>query len=300
MFNRIKGGLKSFADAVTTKELTQKRLDNAAKDLELLLLQNDVSLETAEGLIEVLKNEFHGERIGLLASTRGLIQEAIKNAILQILIPKEPVDLLEVVKNSRAEGRPAAIVFVGVNGTGKTTTLAKIGYLLKKERCTAVFAASDTFRAGSIEQLKTHGQRLNIPVIAQEYNADAAAVTYDAISHAAARGIDVVLSDTAGRMQTQQGLMDEIRKIVRVNQPDLVIFVGDALAGNDVLDQAKHFDVAVGFHAAILTKMDANARGGAALSITHSTGKPIIYLGTGQEYKDLTPFNPEKIAQLLF
>ncbi|MFX0209956.1 MAG: signal recognition particle-docking protein FtsY, partial [Candidatus Hodarchaeota archaeon] len=268
--------------------------------LELLLLQNDVSLETAEEIIEVLKNEFHGERIGLLANTRGLIQEAIKNAILQILTPKEPVNLIEVVKNSRSEGQPAAIVFVGVNGTGKTTTLAKIGYLLKKERCTVVFAASDTFRAGSIEQLKTHGQRLKIPVIAQEYKADAAAVTYDAISHAAAKGIDVVLSDTAGRMQTQQGLMDEIRKIVRVNQPNLVIFVGDALAGNDVLDQAKQFDAAVGFHAAILTKMDANARGGAALSITHSTGKPIIYLGTGQDYKDLTPFDPEKIAQLLF
>ena len=300
VFDRIKDGLKNFAEAVKTKELTHKRLDKAAQDLELLLLQNDVSLETAELIIETLKNDLFGERIGRLENTRAYIKEVIRNAILQLLIPKDPVDLFEVVKQSRAEGRPAVLVFVGVNGTGKTTTLAKVGYLLKKERFTSVFAASDTFRAGSIEQLVKHGERLHIPVIKQQYKADAAAVVYDAINHAYARGINAVLSDTAGRMQTERGLMDEVSKIVRVTQPDLVIFVGDALAGNDALDQAKKFNAAVGFHAAILTKMDADARGGAALSITHATGKPIIYLGTGQDYKDLVLFDPKRIVQLLF
>lgn len=300
MFDRIKDGLTSFAETVTTKELTHKRLDKAAQDLELLLLQNDVSLETAEFLIGTLKNELLGERIGRLENTRSFIKATIRNAIQQVLTPTKTVDLIEVVKRSRIEGRPAVFVFVGVNGTGKTTTLAKVGYLLKNKRLTTVFAASDTFRAGSIEQLAKHGERLHIPVIKQQYKSDAAAVVYDAINHAYAKEIDVVLSDTAGRMQTERGLMDEVSKIVRVTKPDLVIFIGDALAGNDALDQAKKFNAAVGFHAAILTKMDADARGGAALSITHSTGKPIIYLGTGQAYKDLIPFDPKKLAQSLF
>ncbi len=300
MFDRIKTGLMNFAETITTKELTPKRLDKSSQDLELLLLQNDVALETAETLIDLLKLELRGDRIGRLENTKSHIITGIRKVILELLTPKNRVDIFEIIQKCRVEGRPAVIIFVGVNGTGKTTTLAKVGYMLKQKRISSVLAASDTFRAGSIEQLKTHGQRLDIPVIAQQYNADSAAVTYDAITHAAAKGIDTVLSDTAGRMQTAKGLMDEIRKIMRVTNPDLVVFIGDALAGNDVLDQARKFDSAVGFHAAILTKMDANARGGSALSITHATGKPIIFLGTGQDYKDLIPFDPEKIAQSLF
>jgi len=300
LFDRIKTGLINFAETITTKELTPKRLDKSSQDLELFLLQNDVALETAETLIDLLKLELRGDRIGRLENTKAHIITGIRKVILELLTPKNPVDIFEIIQKCRAEGRPAVIIFVGVNGTGKTTTLAKIGYKLKQKRITSVFAASDTFRAGSIEQLKIHGQRLDIQVIAQQYNADSAAVTYDAITHAATKNIDTVLNDTTERMQTAKKLMDEIRKIIRVTNPDLVVFIGDALAGNDVLDQVRKFDSAVGFHAAILTKMDANARGGSALSITHSTGKPIIFLGTGQDYKDLIPFDPEKIAQSLF
>jgi len=183
------------------------------------------------------------------------------------------------------------IVFLGVNGTGKTTTMAKIAHYLKKHDFSTVAAAADTFRAGAIEQLSYHMVNVDIKVIKHEYKSDPASVAYDAIEHAKAKGINVVLIDTAGRQVSDKNLMKELEKIVRVSEPDLIIFVGDSLAGNDALFQAKEFKKNIGIDANILTKLDADSKGGAALSISFETKKPIIFVGVGQEYKDLEPFD---------
>ena len=191
-------------------------------------------------------------------------------------------------------------MFVGVNGTGKTTAIARIVHRLKGMNKSSVIAASDTFRAGAIEQLEKHAARLGVKLIKHKAGSDPAAIAYDAVEHAKARKKDVVLIDTAGRMQTNINLMDEMKKIKRVAKPDMIIFVGDSLAGNDAIDQAIKFNEAVEIDAAILTKIDADAKGGAALSIAHAVGKPILFVGIGQDYEDLVPFDPEWMVERLF
>ncbi|MCP8321916.1 MAG: signal recognition particle-docking protein FtsY, partial [archaeon] len=207
---------------------------------------------------------------------------------------------LEMIKEKKATGEPFIILFLGVNGTGKTTTIAKFANLLKKSGFSVILACSDTHRAGAIEQLTQHAERLSVKAITQKYGADPAAVARDAVLHAKSRRIDVVLIDTAGRMQTSRNLMEEMSKITRVVNPDLKIFVGDALAGNDAISQAKEFQEFTNFDAAILTKVDADVKGGAALSIAYVTGKPIIYIGTGQSYDDLAQFNVDSFISSLF
>jgi len=189
---------------------------------------------------------------------------------------------------------------VGVNGTGKTTAIARIAHRLKKRGLSVVLAAGDTFRAGAIEQIDLHAQRLGVKIIKHQAGSDPAAVAFDAVEHARARYKDVVLIDTAGRMQTNTNLMDEMKKIKRIAQPNLVIFVGDALAGNDAVEQARAFEAAVGIDMAILTKIDADAKGGAALSIAHAVGRPVAFVGTGQNYEDLEPFDPDWMVERLF
>jgi fused signal recognition particle receptor len=207
------------------------------------------------------------------------------------------IDFDDYIK--RAE-KPAVIMFVGVNGTGKTTAIARIAYRLKNNGYSCILAAGDTFRAGAIEQLEKHAQRLDLKLIKHKAGADPAAVAFDAVEHAKARRKDVVLLDTAGRMQTNINLMDEMKKIKRVADPSMVIYVGDSLAGNDAIIQAQKFDEAVGIDGVILTKIDADAKGGAALSIAYTIGKPILFVGTGQEYPDLIPFDPEWMTARLF
>jgi fused signal recognition particle receptor len=191
-------------------------------------------------------------------------------------------------------------MFVGINGTGKTTTIAKIVHRLKGIGYTPVIAASDTFRAGAIEQLERHAGKLGVKLIKHQKGSDPAAIAYDSIEHAKARKKEVVLIDTAGRMQTNINLMDEMKKLKRIAKPDMIIFVGDALAGNDSIQQAMEFNNTVQIDAAILTKIDADAKGGSALSIAHAVGKPIIFVGTGQEYSDMEEFNPEWMVNRLF
>ena len=206
---------------------------------------------------------------------------------------------MELVQSQREKGVPLKVVFVGVNGSGKTTTIAKIAYMLKQKNILSVLACSDTFRAGAQEQLAVHAKRLGLKMIKHQYGADPAAVAYDAVNYAVAHSVPVVLIDTAGRMQTDKSLMDELRKIIRVIEADLVIFVGDALAGNDALVQAEKFNEAVGISASVITKVDADVKGGTALSILYATKKPIIYLGVGQSYEDLIPFTPDWLLSLL-
>jgi fused signal recognition particle receptor len=195
---------------------------------------------------------------------------------------------------------PLIIAFVGVNGTGKTTTIARITHWLKENGKSVVMAAADTFRAGAIEQLELHANRLGCKLIKHQAGGDPAAVAFDAVEHAKAKHRDIVLIDTAGRMQTNSNLMDEMKKIMRVAKPDLIFFVGDSLAGNDAVDQAKKFHEAVGIDAVVLTKLDVDAKGGAALSISSAIGKPIAFVGIGQEYEDIMPFDSAWIVERIF
>ncbi len=215
---------------------------------------------------------------------------------LERVLTGPTLDLLDAIVSGE---RPMVLMFVGVNGTGKTTVIAKLAHLFQSEGLSCVLAAGDTFRAGAIEQLQEHARRLGCKLIRHAAGSDPAAVAYDAVEHARARHRDVVLIDTAGRMQTKANLMEQMKKIKRVSRPDLVIFVGDALTGNDAVEQARGFEEAVGIDGVILTKIDADAKGGAAMSIAHAVNKPILYLGTGQEYESLLPFKPSWMVERL-
>lgn len=296
MFDKLRNSVDTFVQRVTHKAISEKNLADAFSDLKMALVTNDVALEAAEKICERIKDVLVGEQVGLFESKKEAIREALHAAVLEALTPKTPVDLFKLLETRKREHKPAILLFLGVNGTGKTTTIAKVTYLLQAKGYSVVLACADTFRAGSSEQLQTHGDRLKARVLSRPYGSDPASVAYDAINHATARGINVVLIDTAGRMQTDKNLMDELAKIHRVAEPDLVIFVGDALAGNDAIAQAKTFNQSIGIDAAILTKVDADAKGGAALSVAIATGKPIIFIGVGQKYPDLEEFKPEWFA----
>ncbi|MFW9828999.1 MAG: signal recognition particle-docking protein FtsY [Candidatus Thorarchaeota archaeon] len=285
MLEKLKNAFSSFIN----KTLTEKKLDEAINELRLLLLSNDVAIDTANEICNKVIDSFKGEQISRLTSTQRLLFETLKESIDEILTPEEEFDLLSEIK--KKESGPYVIVFLGVNGTGKTTTMAKIAYLLKMNGLSVVAAAADTFRAAAIEQLSYHMDNVGIKVIKHNYKSDPASVAYDAIEHAKAKNIDVVLVDTAGRQVSDKNLMTEIKKICRVAQPDCRIFIGDSLTGNDALNQAREFNKHVGIDANILTKIDADAKGGAALSISFETKKPIIFLGVGQKYTDLKIFD---------
>lgn len=296
MFEKLRGALDGAVTVATTKELTEKNLADAVWNLQLVLIQNDVAVEVAEHICNLTKQKLLGTRAGRLEKTGKLFKEALSESVREVLTPKKPLNILEYVSQKKQTGEPTAIMLVGVNGTGKTTTLAKLAHLLKNNGYSIVIAAGDTYRAGSIEQLEKHAEALGIRVIKQSYGSDAAAVAYDAVAHARARHVDVVLIDTAGRMQSNKNLINEMKKIARVAEPDLKIFIGDALAGNDALSQAKEFHEAIDIDGAILTKVDADPSGGAALSVAFITGRPVVYIGVGQTYKDLKPFDPDWFA----
>ncbi|MGY5876269.1 MAG: signal recognition particle-docking protein FtsY [Candidatus Thorarchaeota archaeon] len=297
MFDKLRSALDVAVTKATTKELTEKNLSKAVWELQLVLIQNDVAVEVAERICDLTKERVLGSRTGLLEKTAKFFKQAIYESVLEVLTPEQPLNPLEFAAERKAKGEPTSIMFVGVNGTGKTTTLAKMAYLFKNNGFSVVIVAGDTFRAGSIEQLERHAQTLGIRVIKQDYGADAAAVAYDGVAHAAAKHIDIVLIDTAGRMQSNKNLLEEMKKIARVAEPSLKIFIGDALAGNDALSQAQKFHDAIGIDGAILTKVDADPSGGAALSISYITGRPVIYVGVGQTYEDLKRFDSEWFAK---
>ncbi len=285
--------LKSTFSTFVKKSLSEENMEKSLANLNLLLISNDVATETADEIIEKIKESLKDEQIGLLSSKKKYLFDILKAVINEILTPEREIDLIEEIKKKNQQGLPYVMVFLGVNGTGKTTTIAKLAYFLKKNNISSVASASDTFRAAAIEQLSYHMNKVGIRVIKHEYKSDPASVAYDAINHASAKNINVVLVDTAGRQVSNKNLMIEMQKIVRIANPDLVIFVGDSLAGNDALNQAKEFHRNVGIDANILTKLDADTKGGSALSISYETKKPIIFVGTGQSYDDLKPFNRE-------
>ena len=278
------------------KRIKETKLDELLWDLEVGLMESDVAVEVIEELKTQIKEELLGKRIKRGQDFQAAINNAIKNSLEKVL-GASTLDFDDYIEKQE---KPAVLMFVGVNGTGKTTAIAKIANRLQKQKRSVVLAAGDTFRAGAIEQLTIHSEKLGFKIIKHQAGADAAAVAYDAIEHAKARYKDVVLIDTAGRMQTNTNLMDEMKKIKRIANPDMIIFVGDSLAGNDAVEQASKFNEAVGIDAAILTKIDADAKGGAALSIAHAVGKPIIFVSTGQEYHQIEVFDAKWMIDRIF
>ena len=303
VFNRLKKALKRFVDTVSetiaTKEVKEEDLEPIIEELTISLVESDVALEVAEEIGELIKKKLVGTKLPRFKDVRQYVIDALAEVIEDIVSRNyRPVNIVEEAKK-RDPANPLRILFFGVNGVGKTTTIAKFAYMLRKNNVTPVIAAADTFRAGAQEQLRMHAEKLGVPFIGGRYGADPASVVYDAIEYARARGYRVVLADTAGRMHTDEDLMEELRKITRVAKPDYKVLVVDALTGNDAVEQARFFDEAVGIDFVVLTKVDADVKGGSALTIAAVINKPILFLGVGQRYEDLEPFNPKAYVKKL-
>jgi fused signal recognition particle receptor len=299
VFDKLRKGLSSAISKIVVTELKAEKLRPILDEFRFNLIENDVAVPVAYYITDELEKRLDGIQVKRLGDRKDLVRETLHEVLLEILTTKETVTLLEKIERKRQTKEPFTILFVGINGTGKTTTIAKVAKFLMKNGYSVVLSGSDTYRAGSIEQLEEHSKRLGIRMIKHKYGADPAAVAYDAISHAHSRGINVVLIDTAGRIQTDRNLMSELAKIKRVVSPDLTILVIDALIGNDAVLQAEEFHNSVTVDANILTKVDADVKGGASLSVAHVTGKPIIFIGVGQEYEDLEAFEPETFTQMI-
>jgi fused signal recognition particle receptor len=299
MFEKLKSGLKGLVTKVTTAELKSENLRPVLSDFKMTLAENDVAFPVADKVCDELEKRLNGVQVKRLEDRKKIIEDNLRQVLLEVILTDKKIDLLCMAEEKRIKKEPLILLFVGINGTGKTTSIAKVAQFFKDKKYSVVLAGSDTYRAGSIEQLEEHAKRLNLRMIKHQYGADPAAVAYDAINHAKAHGISVVLIDTAGRMQTNQNLMNELAKVKRVVVPDLTILTVDSLAGNDAVQQAEEFNKCVGIDATILTKVDADVKGGAALSVTYITQKPILFIGVGQTYKDLELFNPEKFVNMI-
>ena len=299
MFEKLKSGFKGLVNKVTTTELKAQNLNPILADFKMSLAENDVAFPVADKICDELEKRLVGVQVKRLEDRKKVVEDNLRQVLLDVMLTNIRVDLLKLADEKRKKTEPFIVMFVGINGTGKTTTIAKVAQFFRDKGYSTVLAAADTYRAGSIEQLEEHGKRLGTRVIKSNYGGDPAAVGYDAVSHAKAHGINVVLIDTAGRMQTNQNLMNELIKIKRVVQPDLSVLTVDSLIGNDAVMQAEEFNKAVGIDATILTKVDADVKGGSALSVTYVTKKPILFIGVGQTYKDLELFNPEKFVNMI-
>ncbi len=270
-------------------------LEGPLWDLEMALLQSDVEVSVAEAILDRIREELIGETRTFVERTSGIVTDALREALLDVV----SVGQFDFDERVTAAEKPFVIVFTGVNGVGKTTSIAKLSRYLEERGLSTVLANGDTYRAGANEQISVHADRLEKPLISHDQGGDPTAVLYDAVEYAQAHDIDVVLCDTAGRLHTSRGLMDQLEKIGRVVDPDMTLFVDEAVAGQDAVTRAREFDAAIEIDGAILTKADADANGGAAISIAHVTGKPICFLGTGQEYDDLERFDPEAMVDRL-
>jgi fused signal recognition particle receptor len=299
MFEKLRKDLKGIVNKISKSRFTDKDLEPLLWDLQLQLIGNDVSVEVAEKICSEMKDRLVGTDAPRFGDKSGVVKKALTEALESVMNGGNKLDLFKLVDESKKKGEPFSIMFVGINGTGKTTTIAKVTHQLKKAGYSVVLASGDTYRAGAIEQLEEHGRRLDTRVIKHKYGSDAAAVGFDAIEHARAQGINVVLIDTAGRMQTNRNLMDELQKVKRVVDPTLTIMIIDSLIGNDATEQAMTFNQHIGFDAAILTKVDADAKGGSSLSVSYLTGKPILFIGVGQGYDDIQAFDAQWFAEKL-
>lgn len=291
---KLKESIERIGSSITEKAISESDLNKNLEELKISLLQSDTAYEIAEKICERIKKELVG-KVVKRGKVKEIIKEAIKNTILEILdIP--PID---IEKRISEKEEPYLILFLGVNGVGKTLSLAKVAKYLKDKGFKPLLAAGDTWRTGAIHQIKEYAEKIGVEVIAQKYGADSCAVVFDSMNAARARKCDVVLADSAGRSNANVNLMEELKKIVRINKPDLKILVVDALTGNDVVEQAKKFDEAVGVDGVIVTKMDVYEKGGSILSVIEAIKKPIIFIGVGQGMDDIEKFNANKIVEEL-
>ncbi|SFS38824.1 signal recognition particle-docking protein FtsY [Halostagnicola kamekurae] len=270
-------------------------LEEPLQELELALLSSDVEMGVAEEILDNIRDELVGETRTFTTSTGDVVEEALRDAIYDVI----SVGQFDFDERIAVEDKPLVIIFTGVNGVGKTTSIAKLDRYLEERGFSSVMANGDTYRAGANEQIREHAEARDTKLIAHDQGGDPAAVLYDAVEYAEAHDIDVVLGDTAGRLHTDEGLMDQLEKIDRVVGPDMTLFVDEAVAGQDAVNRAREFNDAAEIDGAILTKADADSNGGAAISVAHVTGKPIVFLGVGQEYDDLERFDPEEMADRL-
>ncbi|MFB6155561.1 MAG: signal recognition particle-docking protein FtsY [Haloferacaceae archaeon] len=285
---------KAFATGKVIIE--EEDLEDPLWELEMALLESDVEMGVAEEILETIRERLVGETRRQVESTGALVEDALGEALLEVI----SVGQFDFDQRIADAEKPVTLIFTGVNGVGKTTTIAKLSRYLEERGYSTVLANGDTYRAGANEQIREHANRLDTKLISHEQGGDPAAVIYDAVEYAEAHDIDVVLGDTAGRLHTSNDLMAQLEKIDRVVGPDMTLFVDEAVAGQDAVQRARQFDDAAEIDGAILTKADADSQGGAAISIAHVTGKPILFLGIGQGYDDLERFDPERlVADLL-
>ncbi len=290
-----RGFFAKIKEKVLTRKLDDDEFEEFFSDLELVLLENNVAVEVIDKIKEDLKMDLVNVPLKRNEIEK-IIESSLRKSIDEILSFKN-IDLINEIKNKKE--KPYVIVFFGINGSGKTTNIAKLTSLLIRNKLKCVLVAGDTWRKAAIEQLEEWGEKLNVKVIKQKYGSDPAAVSYDGRKFCEAHNIDVLLIDTAGRQHSNVNLVQEMKKIVRVAKPDLKIFVGEALTGNDVIIQAQNFNKEIGIDSIILTKADVDEKGGAMLSVSYVTGKPIIYLGCGQSLNDLKEFNKYDVIKNL-
>jgi fused signal recognition particle receptor len=292
-----RGFLGRFREKVTTRTLSDSDVEEFFSETESGMLEANVALEVVDFLKQRLKENL-AEKQARRFGAKDFVREAFEDSLYDV-VNQGSLDLESVIGKAKSEGRPACLIFLGFNGSGKTTSIAKLAHYLKERGHTPVIAAADTFRAASIEQLEVHGERLGVKVIKHQYGADSAAVVFDAVKFAKTKGYDIVLADTAGRSHADKNLMDELSKVMRVNKPDMRVLVVDSLTGNDAVEQAKTFQAAAGVDAIVLTKIDVNKKGGAILSVCYAIKKPILFLGTGQDYANMEMFEPRKFVREL-
>jgi fused signal recognition particle receptor len=299
LFDRLKAQFSNFYDRVAKTELKGKDLDNVLDEFQLSLIENDVAVSVADFVSSELREKLKDVQFARFTDPRARVKVILQEILLSVLQRGGQLDIFALIDKKKSLGEPAVIVFIGINGTGKTTSIAKLAHILQKKGRSVILAASDTYRSGSIEQLEEHARRIGVRIIKHQYGADPAAVAFDAVNYAKAHRINAVLIDTAGRMQTNKNLLEEMRKIVRVTNPDLTILVVDALTGNDAVEQGKVFSEAVKIDGIILAKLDADVKGGSSISLSYIMGKPVAMVGTGQKYDDLEPFQAEAIVKNL-
>ncbi|KAH9602387.1 hypothetical protein KSS87_016835 [Heliosperma pusillum] len=306
-----KGWLSSIFPSIVGKaNLERTDLEPALKALKDRLMTKNVAEEIAEKLCESVAASLEGKKLASFTRISSTVQAAMEDALVRILTPKRSIDILRDVHAAKEQGKPYVVVFVGVNGVGKSTNLAKVSYWLLQHKVSVMMAACDTFRSGAVEQLRTHASRLKIPIFEKGYEKDPAIVAKEAIQEASRNGSDVVLVDTAGRMQDNEPLMRALSKLVYLNNPDLVLFVGEALVGNDAVDQLSKFNQKLAdlspspnprlIDGILLTKFDTiDDKVGAALSMVYISGAPVMFVGCGQSYTDLKKLNVKSIVKTL-
>jgi fused signal recognition particle receptor len=287
MLKSLSKAFSNLVEKVSTTTLTGTEVESLLQDFYLQLVAADVAVETADAVVEGLRQRLKEFRVPRFSDKREMVKDVLKSTLSTVIKTASIQDVLKTAEERRKSGRPVVIMFVGPNGSGKTSTVVKLAHYLRKKGYSAILASADTFRAGAIEQLETLGEKAGFLVVSQQYGADPAAVAVDAINKAASLRANFVIIDTAGRTEVDRGLLEEMRKIKRVAKPDYVIYIGDALAGNVAVNQAKMFDEVVGVDFVVLAKLDADAKGGSAVSISHATGKPLLFVCTGQELDDL-------------